>query len=77
MFNKYSHETALKVEYNGDYRITHCLAWIAVSAGSSPSMVSNAMILSPLMALFTFIETTAKQTSTCTKQHRLQVTARE
>ncbi|KAL9976109.1 hypothetical protein ACROYT_G013359 [Oculina patagonica] len=30
VFNKYSHETALKVEYNGDYRIAHCLAWIAL-----------------------------------------------
>ena len=53
------------------------VAWIAVSAGTSPSMVWNVADHSPLMALTTFFKTTAKQTPTYTKHLRLEATARE
>ena len=52
-------------------------AWLAVSAGISPSMEWNAENLSLLMALCTSLQTTAEQTPTYTKQLRLEATVRE
>ena len=52
-------------------------AWIAVSAGISPSVVWNVANLSPLMELCTFIETIAKQITTYTEQLRLEDTVKE
>ena len=47
-------------------------AWIAVSAGISPSMVMNVAIQWLSMVLLTFKQTTAKQTPTYTEQLRLE-----
>ena len=55
----------------------YAVVWIAVSAGSSHSMVSNVMVRSSLMVLRTLLQTTAKQTPTYTEQLRLVDTARE
>ena len=52
-------------------------AWIAVSAGISPSTVWNVANLSPLMVLPTLLQITVKQTPTYTEQLRLEDTVKE
>ena len=53
------------------------VVWIAVNAGSSHSTVQNVTARSPLMALFTLLQTSAVQTATYTECITLEVIARE
>ena len=53
------------------------VVWIAVNAGSSHSTVQNVTVRSPLMALFTLLQTTAVQTATYTEYITLEVIVRE
>ena len=52
-------------------------AWIAVSAGISPSMVMNVAIQWLSMVLPTLLQITVKRTPTYTEQLRLEDTVKE
>ena len=52
-------------------------AWIAVSAGISPSTVWNAANLSPLTVLPILVQITVKQTPTYTERLKLEGTVKE
>ena len=75
MFVKHEQHTALKVEFDGDYRVCCCLdcckRWFFTFNDA------NVTVQRSLKVLTCFFQTTAERTPTCTNTVRLEATVKE